>query len=303
MSSTPRSIVMGFVSGLPSAEVTPFLHSLRTTGYRGRICLFVARTDDRAVAEFTSLADVVRLDPLYTAGVHPRTIKLLRWAKNTKRIRRAYPALFCAAVRERQRDLEYQLEGLQSLRYRHYLDYLTGVGADADYVMVSDVRDVLFQRDPFAGVVDDLEVFLEADHVTLRSEPFNRRWIRQLYGRRTLSKLAGFTASCSGVTLGTRAGMCRYLRIMVSELARHRRPLGSHDQGAHNYLLRTNRFAPVQIKSNELSRVITLGLQRRVSVNTDGLIINRDGTLPAVVHQYDRYPDLAARLRGAVVKE
>ena len=311
MSSTSKSLVMGFAAGLPAAEVTPFFRSLRSVGYRGTSCLFVARTSDAAVAELSVMTRVFRLDAEYPPVVSPRTVALLRRARNTPRVRRVYPTLFRlasmgfgpAATRLRRRDLEYKLEGLQSLRYGHYLDYLDGPGADADFVMVSDIRDVLFQADPFDGAVGELEVFLEADHVTVGAEPFNRRWIRQLYGRRRLAKLAAVTVSCSGVTLGTRSGMRRYLRLMCHELAGPRRPMGSHDQGVHNHLLRSGRLDPVRICPNERGRVITVGLQRQVVTNEARQIVNGDGSLPAVVHQYDRYPDLAVRLRESVVDE
>jgi hypothetical protein len=87
--------------------------------------------------------------------------------------------------------------------------------------------------------------------------------MRNLYGRRELSRFGGFTVSWSGTTLGTTNGMRRYLKAMSEEVSRHAGSRGSHDQGIHNYLLRSRHLSPSVVRANEGGRVITLGMQRR----------------------------------------
>ena len=307
MPSSEKSLVMGFVAGLPVDLVRPFFSSLRETGYAGRVCLFVSRTSAANVKKLQLLADeVIDVDPLYNGtvtGLDAKVISLLLWVRMTRRIRRIYPTLFrliahcwgsTANRHQRRLYLEWRMEGLQSLRYMHYSEYLKRT--DPDYVLISDVRDVYFQQDPFGLHVPELEVALEANHVTIGGESFNSRWMSNLYGRDVLRQIAKFTISCSGTTLGTAAGMRRYLHLMTDEVIRHRRPLGSHDQGIHNYLLRSGYLEPVVMRDNEAGRVITLGMQKILRLNGNGQVVNGDSSLPAIVHQYDRHATLSAEI-------
>ena len=307
MTSSANSLIMGVAAGYPNGLILPFLKSLRMTSYAGKVCLFVGGISDEAVTELRTLADdVIILDGIYGAEIDKHRMRpYAQWlakVKMTRRVRRLYPLLFRAALRlarpdsrkKLQLDLEQCLEGFQSLRYWHYRDYLDNQAPAADFVMLSDVRDVVFQGDPFSHPFDtDLEVFLEAPHLQIGSEPFNSRWIRELYGPDALTEFRGLTISCSGTTMGTRAGIRRYLTQMIGQVTAHAWPLGSHDQGIHNYLLRQGRLDPVTIYENGFGPVLTMSLGASVSQNTEGQMINQDRQVPAVVHQYDRHPGLA----------
>jgi len=169
------------------------------------------------------------------------------------------------------------------------------------YGTIIDVRDVVFQNDPFRHPFDtDLEVFLEAPHLMIGAEPFNTRWINDLYGPDALRSLESMVISCSGTTMGTRAGIRRYLTQMIGQVMAHDWPLGSHDQGIDNYLLRQGRLDPVTIYANGAGPVLTMSLGTSVSQDAAGRLLNTDGTAPAAVHQYDRHPELAEKLLALV---
>jgi hypothetical protein len=165
--------------------------------------------------------------------------------------------------------------------------------------MLSDLRDVIFQRDPFVEPLPPLEVFLEEPEVTFAIEGFNRQWIDDLYGEAGLLRLGAGVVSCSGVTFGTREGMERYLVAMADEVRAHLPPLGAHDQAIHNWLLATGRLPEATSVPNGHGRVLTMGAQRHIEVADDGTVLNHDGTVPAVLHQYDRHVDLAPTLLAA----
>lgn len=322
MSSTPNSLIMGVAAHYPAEMLLPFLQSLRQTSYQGKVCLFVGQMTPEAVAQIRSYAeDVIVLDGEYGARIAhaplPECVALLAWARRTRRVRRLYPGLFKAVCRfaassarkSLQWDMEQALEGFQSLRYGHYLHYLETQAPAADYVMLSDVRDVVFQDDPFkhfnsirAGSQPsaELHVVLEAEHVTIGNEPFDSRWIRNLYGTKTLMQFHDKPVSCSGTTMGTAKGMRRYLAAMGREIAAQTRPLGSHDQGIHNYLLWSRRLDPVTVHANGYGPVLTLGLEKRVVKDKAGRLLNCNGECVPVVHQYDRHPALAEELCRAL---
>jgi hypothetical protein len=305
MGSTEHSLVMGFAAGLPTVLLTPFFESLRATSYRGRTCLFLSRMAQEDIEKLRLVVDdVVVLDGAYHKRASKAMIDTLRWLRNTRRIRRIYPLAFKLATvlafskegrRQRRRWLEYCLEGLQSLRYEHYLEYLSA--QQYDQVLISDIRDVIFQGDPFAHDVQELELVLEDSRILIRTEPFNRRWMKNLYGAPALERYGNDVVSCSGTTLGTAKGIARYLRAMISEIRKQKIPLGSHDQGIHNFLLRCGKLDPVKVYVNEEGPIITVGKQEDIKINGSNQVTNRNGDVPAVVHQYDRHGWLVERLQ------
>ena len=308
MASTPQSLIMGVAARYTIDQVLPFLVSLRSTGYRGRVCLFISRLSGDGIEQVRSLADeVIDLDARRGHALardpphRPAITRALAAIRRTRGARRSYPALFrlaaIATAASRRREMERTLEGYQSLRYRIYLDYLERRPTHADRVLLCDVRDVIFQTDPFARPpAGELEVVLEAAHVTIGADPFNGRWIQSLYGAKCLSRIADRTVSCSGTTLGTDTGIRRYLRLMCDSIARFRRPLGAHDQGIHNYLLWTGRLDPAVIHRNGHGPILTLGAERRLHRDNHGRLLNSDASVAPVVHQYDRHPELALEL-------
>ncbi len=305
MPSTHSSLILGAATRIPPSYVSPFVESLRAVGYAGRLGFVLGQYGPAERSELEQLADItVWADDTYTA-CHPRTVGVLARARSTRRVRRAYPNAFrlAAAVGRpsalvaRRQSLEYRLEGLQSLRYQHYLRILEERATDADQVMLTDLRDVLFQNDPFAEPLTKLEVFLEEPVATLGADPHNRRWIRDLYGKRELDELRGYVTSCSGTVIGPRRAILNYLRQMSAAAASYHRPLGSHDQAVHNYLLRRGQLGPeTMIVENGFGRVLTMGHMTTITRDSTGRVLNADDSVPAVLHQYDRHPDLAREL-------
>jgi len=107
--------------------------------------------------------------------------------------------------------------------------------------------------------------------------------------------------------MGTHAAVVRYLQTMWEEM---RRPIYTkqcllHDQAFHNMLLWTGRLSPVRAWSNERGPVTTVGWPEHLYRDRFGRVLNRDGELVHVVHQYDRRKELQATLgsRYALVKE
>jgi len=304
VSSTPASLVLGCATRLPPTLFEPFIRSLRATGYRGRLGLILGQFDEQEAKVLSELADfAVRVDGDYESLYQP-AVRVLQAMRSTRRVRRAYPIAFAAVVRTTRRStawqsrqaLEFQLEGLQALRYAHYRDIVMTAQPRPDQIFLTDVRDVFFQRDPFIPLVDGLELYLEDASLTLGAERRNRQWIRDLYGAQELAALSHYVVSCSGTVAGRCDEILTYLAAMSEELSRHRRPLGSHDQGAHNYLLRRRLLGSATIKENGHGRVLTMGGMATVHRDADGTVLNADGTVPAVLHQYDRHPSLATEL-------
>lgn len=186
---------------------------------------------------------------------------------------------------------------VNSRRYFLYKQFLKHEKA-IDRVMLTDVRDVIFQGNPFDVCTDDaLYCFEEDKSMTLRSCHYNSNWILQAYGQDVLDALGHKAIICSGVTMGNFRKIREYLEIICKELKRVPAVWGI-DQGVHNAAIYTGKFPDAVILANESGCVYTMHHVKpdKIRTDQDGYIVNRSG-VPAVVHQYDRHPRLLSAIQ------
>lgn len=303
MTSEPKdsTLVLGLVSRMAPASFEPFVLSLRRSGFAGQVGLVAAGYDEADVATIRGMVDHLWLvDDQYLPSLRFTSAVLRRWA-TTRVVWRFYPLAFLIAcslkgerlAMNRWRRLQFELQSLISLRCAHFYDAVHSL-PDVTAVLVTDVRDVLFQDDPFRQPVTGLELFTEEAGVTIGKQVANRDWILDLYGPSVLAQLEAKPVSCCGTVIGDRASVLHYLAEMRQESFWRRKPLTAHDQGIHNYLLWTGRLAPMRLVANGEGRVLTMALMATIDRNEQGFVINRDGSVPAVIHQYDRHPEAQA---------
>ena len=112
----------------------------------------------------------------------------------------------------------------------------------------------------------------------------------------TLEDLKNRSIVCAGVTCGSVPEMAAYTDLMCSTLGGIPSQF-AHDQAVHNVLV-YKCLAHVRVFANEESPVYTVGYLPRESVQVvDGLIHNKAGKVPAVVHQWDRHNNLVALVK------
>lgn len=294
--------MLGLAAGLDPALLLPFAESLRNTEYAGRTVFVTAAYSDEQRRVLSGYADLVHDVDHHYASPPAAAARVVSFIRARAPLQRAYATAFRLATMgpersslARWRRLEAHFEGLQALRYKHYYDVLRRI-PDADQILLSDVRDVVFQGDPFEPPLEGLEVFLEEPSQRVGADPYNRAWIRHLYGEVVAKELSRHVISCSGTVAGPRAHVLRYLKEMIEAIVWRRRPLGPHDQGVHNFLLRTGALDPATEVRNGFGRVLTMGAMTAVKQDDGGRVLNQDGSIPAVLHQWDRHDALAHRL-------
>jgi hypothetical protein len=184
-------------------------------------------------------------------------------------------------------------------RYAIYLDYLRARLARYDQVMMSDVRDVVFQRNPFDGIASPkCHFYLESAGRTIGEDPTNARWVRGCFSAAEAERLAACRISCSGITIGGTAAIVAYLEQMVARIRvvpwRIYRRIGhGYDQAIHNYLVHVDSAIDgIVIENNR--HIATMALEPRAFYRLDreALIYGPDDHLFPICHQYDRFPDL-----------
>jgi hypothetical protein len=303
-------VILGAGIGLSIDDILPFLTSLRRTGYTGSTVLFVDRKLARALHDHPISVDVhlVRVlcwPPLSLGLVHrPRMMQL--WRRLSYGL---WLLLRAAAAWPRPAGRRQLLSWIgqfactpMEARFLHYQRYLARHRYDA--VLVTDVRDVLFQTDPFAALPEyGLATGVETRAYTIATEPHNARWMTQAYGTEALRAIGDRPVSCVGVTYGDAQAMDAYLDGMVREIVQlppERTGVAGADTAAHNHLLWTGRLGDAILMEVLTSPIATLNAidESSLTLGPSGHLQNADGTEPSILHQYDRLPTLGPRLRA-----
>lgn len=258
------NLILGAIKGLEFDEISPFLHSLFQTDFDGKVAFYVGQA---------SAATCKALDDL---GVEILTVP-------------EYNSLTASPI--------------NSLRYFVYEQYLAGLAQTPANILLADVRDVVFQRNPFEiDLGNGLCCFLENEKLNLATCVANSGWLACAYGKEVLERIGRHKISCSGTTIGTGPAVRAYLAAMTAGLRaiEVRTPNIMHvisgiDQGVHNYLLYTDALPGTRLYSNEFGPVATLNYvdPAHIQLDDSNKILNRNGDPYHVVHQYDRHEELA----------
>ena len=273
--TTPTNVssddaVVTMMGSLGMQVASRFARSLRETGARCRLVMLLPESDSSrniiaALAEW-------RAEPHYYVSTKP-----------------PYTAL--------------RGNRAKLIRYWAALEYLLahpGTGR----VLLADSLDVVFQRDPFTIAADParpLDVFMEDYFRNFANSGINQGHVVPCFGNEAVRRTflsPPRPVSCSGVTMGTRDAVVRYLRLMWSEMRqpRYSDACLQHDQAFHNWLLWAGKLSPVRAWSNEAGPVTTVGWPEHLYRDRFGRVLNRAGELVHIVHQYDRRKRLLASL-------
>lgn len=184
---------------------------------------------------------------------------------------------------------------IHALRYFLYNEYLKNKQTAYDKIMLSDLRDVYFQRDPFDFDMSGLCVFLE--DITIGACPYNSSWIFALFNRETAEGMKDCQVSCSGITMGSSVSILDYLSIMRNYLLPPKQIVG-YDQGVHNYILYKGLLKDTHIYTNGFGPVLTMGYMKRWEKTEEGLLADHKGNPVNIIHQYDRHPGVLWKRNG-----
>ncbi len=250
-----NTLILGLAAGFHYGDLRPFIVSLEQTGYSGRCVLFVSPT--------------------------------------TRDIERIQQHGICCV--RFQRPQESAHIPYNAFRYFLYKDYLLSVEKNYDRILLTDTRDVIFQRDPFSFAWSPgLNVTLEDRSMRIRDCPHMVRWTGNHLGGPALRQIQQQNISCSGTIIGDPEAVSSYLRQMTELLVPFspRQRMAGYDQGVHNYLLHTRELHQTKIHDNA-GPIFTLGYKRELpSRDAHGNILNESGRSAVLVHQYDRHKDL-----------
>ena len=305
---SPRFLILGTAKGYRWEQVEPFLMSWRATCPHASLVLLI---DETSSPEFRK-----RLED---SGAGYFLLPRL-WTERSRLIRRILLSFHAAPLHRwlanrigdplkaapndilKWRRLAAEFHHIGCSRFFSYLAYLEAHSQEFSHVLLTDVRDVIFQADPFAHApAAGLVLALETQGATLLAQTTNSRWLDYAYGRGRWMAFGDRRVSCAGTTLGTAPAIREYLTRMSAEIIRLTPRLVGQDgldQGVHNFLLNMGQLPPSRLSENGHGTFATLHGEDPARFRRDDRLrlINDDGSVIPVVHQFDRHPVLTADL-------
>eukprot|EP00980_Cylindrotheca_fusiformis_P008441 scaffold1784_cov116-Cylindrotheca_fusiformis.AAC.21 len=259
--------VMGMATGYDLKVYKQFVGSLRNTGYKGNIILVVSPQPEEGVEEYLTSRGVI----MKRLEIVDCDTKIIQDQANVKNSHQK-EVMTCAAP--------YPNLKVRWGRFPILRGYLEECQTCTGPVLVTDVRDAFFQRDPFgdgAPKVKGLQVFEEFK--------FQRttHWLVKYPVKQCKGIEIDETMLCSGTTIGTREAMLQYLDTMHKEMTEWMtdpncccNAINGDDQSIHNYLFYTGRFANAEVVKNRMGIVHTVGHQATLIFRAHEAALARD---------------------------
>jgi hypothetical protein len=187
---------------------------------------------------------------------------------------------------------------ISNYRFIFYLQFLMDNPGKYQNVMVTDIRDVIFQKEPFTAFTGEhLNVFLEDPGQTFRSSELNYQWCSAANGEELTNRIIDNIVSCAGFTIGETGLMLDYLKYIKSKLEFRDVLPWAFDQGIHNGYVHSVKPEGMRVFTNDDALVSTLGAYQPYKVNAADEVVNSKGEMYTVVHQYDRSGKLFASIK------
>ena len=191
-------------------------------------------------------------------------------------------------------------------RFIHISKFLKSI--HHDYVITTDIRDVVFQSDPFIGLskyIGNRSLLVSGEGISYNNESWGKRNLLQCFGEEIAAQYWDYESLNVGVLAGTKkivSSLCE--QIAVLSLGR---PIPIVDQAIFHFLVRGEAYTQVStILSMDTAWACHLGTtndpriinqyHNKLLINPpilrDGMICTHDGQPFSIVHQYDRCDQL-----------
>jgi len=287
--STPRDVILTTAFGLPYRRASLFFRSLAGTGYAGRVVVFAANLCASERSAYAGAGATLIDHGLHLHRVLRRPLQMLLWP-----VVRHWPD---AGSFSPPWD---RLQQANVLRWSLYRRYLSEHRGEFDRILMVDLRDVCFQRDPLEGVDQGcLRIHAEEDDITVRQSDWNTLAMRRAFGKEGVKRWGQLRVSCSGVVAGGIEPVLAYLNAYRRSLSGLRIPDHGTDQVLHTIIVHEELSKEVRWQGNREGDAVQLaGVQDAGSFPHDakGCLLNEAGHPFAILHQFDRHSQLAGKL-------
>ena len=164
-------LVFGAIYDYEYADVEPWVVSLKQSGYTGKVALIVYRGSKDLI------------DRLQAQGIH----------------------VICFMKTDKGCDCAFDLDrrGIMSIRFLHMWHFLVSDSFlnDVTHVIATDVKDVIFQRNP-VEILEDDKIVIGYEGFTYDVEPWSKNNMKQAYGDEIFEMMKDKDIICAGVIAG-----------------------------------------------------------------------------------------------------
>jgi hypothetical protein len=280
--------ILASVYGYEPSQVAPWVESLKKTGFAGKVFVTVYNPQD------TVLVDYLKSNGIFTFTVN--------------------------------------LNGQTNMATQRFIDWQevlkTEYASDVDLVITTDIRDLIFQKDPGVWLknnIQDYGIVATSEGVAFRHEDWNGDNMELHFGKNMFLKMADRETLCSGIIAGKKEMMMKLFSIIYELSFFSADPGAFVDQIFYNIAIyeifaEKTRIVPAtedwcanlgtlkaipassptwstssRSQYNSFERIrnnktFTETMKCNVpEMKEDGLIYADNGKPFAIVHQYDRY--------------
>ena len=191
---------------------------------------------------------------------------------------------------------------INNYRWKIYEDFLYNNSDKYKIVFTADVRDTFFQMDVFQFYEKYKSFFGIAIEDGNLTRGVNKNWLINIYGLEKYKTIEKERIICSGTVWGTVDKFYEFSKMMWEPFKTNKSLRAYiYDQGVANYLIYYDKlFNDSLIKSDNIDgRVMTIGFtkSKEIKIDSRNNVLNDKGEIAAVIHQYDRKPDIVEIVR------
>lgn len=274
-----KNLIIGAIKGYQFEKIKPFVISLKNIQFDGDVYFLTNKLPDNTILKIKEIG-FFNKEISYRGGV------LNSWSRFWPYLK-PFINLSPSPV---ARLILKKILPLQTVRFLHYKDFLIKNKEKYENVLLTDVRDVFFQKDPFSLQKHSKVQCYEENGILGEETMFNVPWIRSMYGPESINSFSSKKILCSGTILGPVIEMIEFLDDFERVILKASQVgIGGSDQGMYNYLIRKFISNKVSIVKNDTGEVMTVANNESnvFKISNQG-VCNERGELVPVVHQYDR---------------
>jgi len=289
-----KTAILATAKGYKPEHVKPWVESLKSSGFDGKVFIFMY---DKSETE---------LENYFTQN--------------------GFYVLF---------NEELGFTHIATQRFIDYANFLSfDVCSDIDYVIHTDIRDVIFQDNPDTWIRTNLRdthhILATSEGITYNHEDWNGDGLQAQFGEEVFEKYKNVETLCSGIIGGRKHMIIELFKLMYELASYSTQPDGFIDQHFYNLAIRESFAKHTYISSPQDSWNINFGTMVAIPFNSpewssgdksmfngfkrerngsykdnllyavpqmiDGKICNELGVPYTLVHQYDRYPQWAQQI-------
>ena len=300
--AAPRDILIGYATGVPSHGILRLARALGHYAPSAHLALFVRKADQarlRQLLRDSNISDGAVSLLLGTDADISRGPSAT-WVEPAVDFDRFIRARSRMVDNVRRRRLNY----VATVRYFHIRRFLEAHYTRFDRVIISDVRDIALQADPFRQIKSSRTVYAFTESTRYDSfggNNFNAVVVRECYGESFLKRISHEKVVCCGVVMGNIDPILGYLSAFEEEFAKVG-ACGATDTAINVKVLYGHRNTAkwtARVQPSEIAETIHMALPEHWAgayrIGADGIIYNKNSTPFALIHQPDR---LARKERG-----